>query len=535
MSMQMNWNEAIPADTVQVGLAILAEDEAYRLVGDGVSELLSLRDFGWLYSQLGRGAICPIILALVTVFQFLENVPDRVAAHWAVTRIDWKYALHMPLTWQGFHFSDLSNFRQRLLEHGAERLVFEKVLNWVRACGLLKKHSKQRSDSTHVVGCVERLSRLELAWETLRVVLRAIQVAASDWYEEVIPAVFDEAYGERQSDWRLNQEEVEQEMQKVGSDGFWLLDRLSETAASVVLNLPEVATLGLVWEQQFERQPETKRVKVRSSRRRGQGKDTIVSPHDPEARWSEKRSQTWIGYRLEVTETAEDDVSGQFITDIDIVAANVYDSETVEDIQERLIARDLKPEEHYVDQAYPSGPNLAHSARRGIDLLGPVSLDTAGKPQGYRQSDFELDFEAKQATCPMGKTSAVWYQRPQPDGYVGAEIQFKGQCVGCPVRVDCAPGKSGRSLKVNPYHTLLSQRRAEQETQAFKEKMKRRPAVEGTISELTRAHGARRARYRGMAKVRLQMLFVGAAANLKRLTRILAAQKRAATAASPGN
>src|SRR5512139_1326043 len=404
MSLQMTWRQEIPADTARIGQAILAEGNAYRLVAEQVSDFVSLADFSELYSEQGRGAICPITLALVTIFQFLENVPDRVAAEWVVTRIDWKYALHLPLTALGFHFSDLSNFRARLLEHGAERLVFEKILNWVRARGLLKKHGQQRSDSTHIVGCVERLSRLELAWETLRVGLRALQAVAPDWYVEVIPAVFHAAYVDRHSDWRLSPAEAARELQQVGGDGFWLLDRLNEPTPEAVRLLPELVTLRQVWVQQFERQPDSQPVKVRSSRRRGQGKDTLVSPHDPQARWSEKRGQSWLGYRLEVTETAEDDVSTQFITDIDSVAANVYDSETLKAIQTRLISRDLKPTQHYVDEGYTSGANLVHSAQRGIELLGPVSLDTAGKPPGYCQSDFDVDFEAQQATCPMGKT-----------------------------------------------------------------------------------------------------------------------------------
>lgn len=526
MSLRMNWNTEIPDDTAQVGREILAEDDPYRLVGNGVNDFLSMKDFTELYSKLGRGAICPIILSLVIVFQFLENIPDRVAARWVVTRMDWKYALHLPLTWLGFHYSDLSNFRKRLLEHKAEGLIFEKVLEWVRSLGFVKKYGKQRSDSTHILGCVERLSRLELVWETMRLALRAIKAAAPKWYEEVIPAAFHDAYVKRQSDWRLSQEEVKTEMHKVGGDGFWLLDHLKDSIPPSLVALSELETLRTVWQQQFERQTETKTVTVRPPSGRGKGKDLIVSPHDPTVRWSEKRGKGWIGYRLEVTETAEDDVADRFITDIDAVAATVHDSETVDDIQGRLISRDLKPVEHYVDQGYTSGANLAHSTGRKIELMGPVSVDSSGKPEGYRQSDFELDFETQQATCPQGKTSAVWYERPQPDGHVGAEIQFREQCTGCPVRAQCAPGKSGRTLRVNPYHEELSQRRAEQETAAFKEKMKRRPAVEGTISELTRAHGARRARYRGQDKVRLQMLFTGAAANLKRLTRALVAKKR---------
>ena|SRR5215469_12066979 len=46
--------------------------------------------------------------------------------------------------------------------------------------------------------------------------------------------------------------------------------------------------------------------------------------------------------------------------------------------------------------------------------------------------------------------------------------------------------------------------------------MYQRSAIEGTISELTRAHGLRRSRYRGSAKVELQNLFIAAACNVKR-------------------
>jgi IS5 family transposase len=46
--------------------------------------------------------------------------------------------------------------------------------------------------------------------------------------------------------------------------------------------------------------------------------------------------------------------------------------------------------------------------------------------------------------------------------------------------------------------------------------MKHRNGIEGTQSELVRAHGLRRARYRGLAKVRLQNYFAAAACNVKR-------------------
>jgi Transposase DDE domain len=46
--------------------------------------------------------------------------------------------------------------------------------------------------------------------------------------------------------------------------------------------------------------------------------------------------------------------------------------------------------------------------------------------------------------------------------------------------------------------------------------MHQRNAIEGTISELVRGHGLRRARYRGLAKADLQNQLIAAAYNIKR-------------------
>jgi transposase len=79
-----------------------------------------------------------------------------------------------------------------------------------------------------------------------------------------------------------------------------------------------------------------------------------------------------------------------------------------------------------------------------------------------------------------------------------------------------------RSLVVGEHHTILQGRRQEQRTAAFKQRMKHRNAIEGTQSELVRAHGLRRARYRGLAKAKLQNYFSAAACNLKRWLRRIA-------------
>ncbi len=48
------------------------------------------REFEEIYAEDGRPAVNAVLLALVTVFQFLEKVSDRAAATKAVLRLDWK-------------------------------------------------------------------------------------------------------------------------------------------------------------------------------------------------------------------------------------------------------------------------------------------------------------------------------------------------------------------------------------------------------------------------------------------------------------
>jgi hypothetical protein len=87
----------------------------------------------------------------------------------------------------------------------------------------------------------------------------------------------------------------------------------------------------------------------------------------------------------------------------------------------------------------------------------------------------------------------------------------------------CTTSQTGRKLSLNTYHDLIQSRRQEERAELFQLEMRARAAIEGTISELVRAHGLRRARYRGASKVFLQALFTTTAANLKRLARATAA------------
>jgi len=530
MSLQWQLSREIPEDTASIGRAILKSENTYRQIGERFDELFPTETlFASMYETTGRGAISPLLLALVTVFQMLERLPDRVAAEYVIGRLDWKYALHLPLTYTGFHFTDLYHFRERLLEHGKERWVFDQFLTQLKTLGLIKPRGQMRTDSTHLLAIVQRLSQLELITETLRVALRAVSTLAAAWVEQAIPPAFRDTYAERQSEFGLKDTQVQPRLVQAGKDGFWFLAQVEQSAPSAARQLPEVETLRTVLEQQFpsgEGQPPTPK--------RPTGRDIVESPHEPEARYGIKRGKGWLGYKTQVTETCDAE-QPHFVVDVEVTSALANDSPELPNIQTRLQERDLLPSEQYVDQGYMSGDHMVASANLGINLMGKLLDDTQG-PAGFRQADFQINEATQQALCPAEQTSTVWGERRTPPERPPAiQIRFDGSaCQVCAFFGKCTTSVHGRSLTLHPYRAILQARRAEMQSESFREKLHVRSGIEGTVSELVRRHGFRCGRYRGQSKLRLQAYFTAMAVDLKRLTSWWAQPRLYPTVAATG-
>jgi hypothetical protein len=217
--------------------------------------------------------------------------------------------------------------------------------------------------------------------------------------------------------------------------------------AAELQDLEDVQTMHTVWEQQFEWDEAGE---YTGPREKLDAHGLIQSPHEPEARYRKKRDKSWQGYVGQVTETAEEAGDPNFITDVAATDAQVSDCNALPEIQKRLAERDLTPSEQYVDQAYVSGTRLAESAEQGIRLVGPVA-DEAGSKE-FKLSNFSVDLEQKQATCPQGKQALRWTTSRRPDGTLNHTAHFDEQCASCSSRSRCTDAKAGRTITTHACH-----------------------------------------------------------------------------------
>ncbi|MGV9567913.1 hypothetical protein [Streptomyces sp. NPDC003480] len=71
------------------------------------------------------------------------------------------------------------------------------MLDRLVEAGLLKAGGRQRTDATHVLAAVRRLSRLELVGESLRAALERLAQAAPDWLLPLVQPEWDKRYGRK--------------------------------------------------------------------------------------------------------------------------------------------------------------------------------------------------------------------------------------------------------------------------------------------------------------------------------------------------
>lgn len=515
----------IPQETARVARAAYPKGNLYMQMRDVLGCIYADEDFANLFPKEGQPALAPWRLALITVLQFVENLSDQRAADAVRGRIDWKYLLSLDLTDSGFDASVLSEFRTRLVEQQAEGLLLEKMLTLFGQKGWLKVRGRQRTDSTHVLAKIRALNRVLCVWETMRAALNDLAVVAPDWLRAHSEPEWVERYGPRSEDARSPLGEAARLAftEEIGQQGRTLLDALFDpTAPQWLRQVPSVEILRKVWVQNYQRIDDV--VRWRSSEDIPPPSRYIGSPYDEEAHYSKKRSTTWVGYKVHLTESCEEHLP-LLITHVETTSAPVSDDAMTATIHAELDRKQLLPSEHIVDTGYVDAKLLVESQRDyQIDLVGPTRRNhqwQAREPKGFDADHFLIDWEKQQATCPEGHISSSW--TPAIDNRKNEVIKIKfstTDCQVCPSQSLCTQSirYTRRTVTIRPHeqYLALKQRREQEETKEFKQVYAKRAGIEGTISQGVRVMGLRRSRYIGQQKTHLQHLATAAALNLVR-------------------
>ncbi len=101
-----------------------------------------------------------------------------------------------------------------------------------------------------------------------------------------------------------------------------------------------IEILRQVWLQQFY--VEKGSVQLRSPNNCPPIPLVIRSPYDPEARYGNKRTQTWTGYKVHLSETCDADAP-HLITHVETTPTTTKDHQVTEPVHQALESQELLP------------------------------------------------------------------------------------------------------------------------------------------------------------------------------------------------
>jgi hypothetical protein len=251
---------------------------------------------------------------------------------------------------------------------------------------------------------------------------------------------------------------------------------------------------------------------------RGTASGRIISTVDVEMRHGRKsQHQRFDGYKLSATATNTD---APLITAVDVAPASEQDGPQAKHLVDAQPAG-RRPRRLLGDTAYGTGPVRAELVDREIDVLAPVP-EAPGKPGRLAKRDFQIDLQVGTVTCPAGHTAPI---RTEPSGQRRASFS-KRVCDACPLRERCvAPARGTRQIPIAPDEALLIAGRQALDDPVHAEHLRRtRPRIERLLGLLAVRYGARKSRYFGRAKARLQAAWAAALVNLNPIARHLTTQ-----------
>ena len=210
---------------------------------------------------------------------------------------------------------------------------------------------------------------------------------------------------------------------------------------------------------------------------------------------------------------------GQVITAVVASTGAAADEHYLADVlwQHRRLSR-IAVSEVVADAKYGTAFNYEHLDHAGATAFIPPTRFGHPHTGIWGLQHFQWLAAEDVFVCPAGErlrraersnaTHRIRYQAPA------------GACQGCPFRPQCAPSGRSRSLHRQLVQDLIEAARERVASPLGRRRLRERQVrAEGTFALAKELHGLRRTRFKGRARVQLQLWMMAAAMNIKRAVR----------------
>lgn len=254
MTGQSNGFPTIPRETARAAKAVFGPSNFYIQVGKCLKVILEeiqLECFSEdAKSSMAGGAVLP----LVTFFEYVEGLTDSQAADALRTRIDWKYALHLPINPATLRPTVLCEFRCKVIADPVGQDELQKLVERLLEFYPSAKSMPENFEILTVLSEVCSINRLHWVQQAMYQALGALAGKYPEWLRQIaLPHWYGRFSDLSSATLPASKHQQELAMQKLGADIQHLLEEVQRSNFRGIKEMQEVRALQHIWERQYEK------------------------------------------------------------------------------------------------------------------------------------------------------------------------------------------------------------------------------------------------------------------------------------------
>ena len=412
--------------------------------------------------------------------------------------------------------STLYEFRKKIYQYATDHpedgdLIFKQFIELTKA---FAKESDvavddQRMDSTMISANIKNAGRLALAFDVLEQTLKALP-------EELLTESQKEYLGDGYRNkllYKCKGNQIVSKLQEILDTCTTVLDAVSNMPE--ILDLNEIKVLKRFIDEQTDLNKDTGRRIVKANK--SIKANSLQSAYDEDATYRKKAKKEGKGYVVNIAETCNENNGVQYITDYDVAPNIASDVDFAKD-RIPVIKTNFEIKDAYVDGGY-FGKDVEEVANKN-DVTMHYTDMTGKKPddESIPVNKFELNDDNTVKVCPAGNDPQRTSYNCEKD-LINAHFS-KEVCDNCEFKDKCCVEEQAKMYKFSTtVEAIETQNKREEIKESIKENSSKRTAIEGTNSELKRAHGLDDVKVKGIIKVTITTGMKITACNFKRFAK----------------
>lgn len=416
----------------------------------------------------------------------------------------------------------LWTMRRIAVENGLDGVLFQSGTQKIASVFNVNT-DKQRIDSVHIQSNMRRLARISIFSTAIHKFLKNLKRHHNALFDTIDNAIVERHLTEKAMACfaLVKPSQSHKSLEQVSTDLYSLICQFKEHEDIASMHSFKLLERILNEQCQLEGAGDDCRVTVKEPKL--VPSDSLQNPSDPDASYSGHKGQ---GYQVQIMETYTDtddkDLKARtlnLITHVEVERAHQSDAKALIPAIESAQQTDLGPKQVLADSLYGSDANVETAMAKGVEVISPPMGSEKQSVIGL--SDFHIEKSGKVISCPEGHVPM--YSKKKKTRYCAAFDS--AHCTNCPNQAICpaALGKKGFYLRFTEKQLRVALRRAEIQTEAFKDRYRWRAGVEATMSEYDRRTGVKHLRVRGFKAVRFAARLKALGLNILRAAAVMAA------------